>query len=120
MVGVPLFPVLVELIKNGEIKPETFLLTAAVLAAGYGFSTQTPLSWGLYALIFLFSVAFDYRPEAALPLAVWAAPTTAFVRWILDHLALSLMLLTVAIHTLERFVWHVLRDFPFPDWRRGL
>jgi hypothetical protein len=118
MVVVPLFPIMVEWIKTGDVKPETFLLTAAVLAAGYGFSTQAPLSWGLYALIFLFSVAIDYNPSGVLVPAGLAVGISDRVRWIFDHPASSLLLFAAGYHSLERFWWHVVWRRPFPDWRQ--
>jgi hypothetical protein len=111
---VPLFPVFVEAVKKGMVAPETFLLTAAVLAAGYGFSSEMPLFWAIYGIIFLASIGYDFKPDAALPDFL-----KGFGVWIFHNPQLSILLLTGLLHAIERFRLHVVLDRPFPDWRQG-
>jgi hypothetical protein len=113
----PLFPIFVELVKTGGVKPESYLLTAAVLAVVYGFTSQHPVSWALYGLIFFGSLVYDFN-AAVLPSPGWPQFLAGFEAWIAHHFALFLVLLVTVFHTLERFLWHVVRDQLFPDWRR--
>lgn len=120
VVAVPLFPVLVEAVKHqGVVRPETYLLTAAVLSVGFGFSSQAPSCWAAYALIFFGSLIYDYNPRATPPLMSWPEFLAGFESWVTSHLALSLLLLAAMLHTIERFMWHVVWNRPFPDWRQG-
>src|SRR6266436_2080811 len=94
----PMFPIFVELIKRGEVKPETYLLTAAVLAVGYGFTSREPFFWAFYGLIFFGSLAYDFNPAAALPSPAWPEFLAGFEAWITHHLALSFLLLVALLH----------------------
>jgi hypothetical protein len=119
MIVVPMLPVAIEALKHsGSVMPETFLLTAAVLAVGYGFSSQEPLSWAAYGFIFLACLVYDAAPDLTVPKIWWPRFMKEFGDWITDHLPLSLMLLVSVLHTGERLIWHVVRDQPFPDWRK--
>jgi hypothetical protein len=73
IVVAPLLPVFIEAVKFGEVKPETYLLTTAVLSVGYGFSSQEPLFWGAYGLLFFGSLGYDFNPGAAPPPLPWPA-----------------------------------------------
>jgi hypothetical protein len=114
----PLLPVFVELIKSGDVKPETYLLTAAVLAVGYGFSTAQPAFWAFYAVIFLGSIAYNYNPDRVPPSPAWPEFLIGLENWLVHHVALAFLLFVLILHTLERFLWHVVWDQLFPDWRR--
>ncbi len=114
----PLIPIFVELAQSGEVKPETYLLTAAVLAVGYGFTSQEPFFWAFYGLIFLGSLAYDYNPAAIPPSPAWPEQLAGIEAWITHHLALIFVLLVAILHALERFIWHVVWDKLFPDWRK--
>src|SRR5258708_2762875 len=63
----PLFPIFVEMVKTGEVKPESYLLTTAVLAVGYGFTSQRQAFWAFYGLLFLCSLTHTFNPSAVLP-----------------------------------------------------
>ena len=108
---------MVELVKSGEVKPESYLLTAAVLAVGYGFTSQQPVAWALYGLIFFGSLVYDFNTAAVPPSPARPAILADIFVWIFHHLALCALLSVAIVHALERFLWHVVWDQLFPDWR---
>jgi hypothetical protein len=112
----PLFPVFVEALKSGDVRPETYPLTAAVLAVGYGFASQDPLFWAAYALLFFASLGYDFKPEAVLPTLAGDGIVARVIGWIMGHLSLSLMLAVTMLQFIERFIWHMVSDRQFPDW----
>ncbi len=121
IVLLPLFPLFIEGVKNDwEIKTENYLLTAAVLAAGFGFSTEGNLYRAAYMFLFLLSVGYDFRPAphdvANLPLDSGLLDSAK--GWLMSHIALDALLLVVVLQTIERFTWHVVIDRLFPDWRK--
>jgi len=66
VIAIPLFLLYVETMKHSgwdEVKADSVLLTAAVLAAGYGFSSETYLPRATYLMVFLFSIGYDFRSE---------------------------------------------------------
>jgi ABC-type dipeptide/oligopeptide/nickel transport system permease component len=106
------------LIKSGEVRTESYLLTAAVLAIGYLFTSESYAFWASYILIFLGSVAYNYNPSAALSSPAWPEFLSGVEEWIAHHLALSAVILVATLHAIERFNSHVVGDYLFPDWRK--
>ncbi len=139
VVIIPMLPLLVEARKNaGVVKEENYLLTAAVLAAGFGFTSEGNFFRAAYILVFLACIVFD-QPDAAAgatltgpatvtaiqpsPLVAFASAHSAWagdaIGWILDHAALDMVLAVAVLQAIERFVWHVVLDRRFPDWLKG-
>jgi hypothetical protein len=103
MLLVPCIPVLIDFLKNGVVSKDIYLVTSAVLAAGYFFAAEHNLLRGIYFLLFLITIILD-----TLTLNGDVAATV-------DKYA-GLLLLAVAIaHSSERFWWHVVLERPFPD-----
>ncbi|HEY1934306.1 MAG TPA: hypothetical protein VGG99_20040 [Acetobacteraceae bacterium] len=103
MIVIPLFPLFVEAMKNrGSIRGESVLLTGAVLAATFGFTSEGNLFRAAYMLLFLASVGYDFHPDInrALP-----APA-GVLGWIFDHPAIDLLTLVGLVDAMERFIWH--------------
>jgi len=74
MIVIPLFPLFVEAMKNqGKIKGENYLLTSAVLAATFGFTSEGSLFRAAYILLFLASLGYIstlIRRQVAHPVTV--------------------------------------------------
>jgi hypothetical protein len=140
MIVIPLFPLFVEAMKNnGVVKGESYLLTSAVLAAAFGFTSEGNLFRAAYVLLFLASLGYDFRPEPAPPsggggvgspatagaashMAAGQWPSETFglaMGWISGHPALDLLITVGALHAIERFIWHMVQDRRFPDWLKG-
>jgi hypothetical protein len=125
LVMAPLFPLFVEGTKNSwVVAPENVLLTAAVLAVGYGFSSEGTFFRAAYAMTFLLAVGLDFQPTAsqiALPTAtsgpssLWASIAAAS-GWVKGHVALEVLFGVTVLQSIERFNWHVGLDRRFPDW----
>jgi len=124
IVVVPLFPIFVECVKNeGHVRSESFLLTAAVMAAGYGFASEDDLARAAYLVLFLASIGFDFKSSD-----IMLYPTTSpagaaspwqagyFIHLIKSNFCVLLLVLTSAVQTVERLSWHVILDRRFPDW----
>ncbi len=114
----PLLPLLVEAAKNNlEMKPENLFLTTAVLAVGFGFSSESNLFRASYALLFFFSIGLDFHSDNA-----GAAPAGSIVmavsnqnNWLFGHPGYFLIAVCV-LHAIERLHWHVGEKRKFPDW----
>ncbi|MBB3394187.1 MULTISPECIES: hypothetical protein [unclassified Rhizobium] len=119
IIVVPLLPLFVEFEKHaGLIKDESYYMTAAVLAAGFGFTSEGYGFRAGYIALFLWCIVADYRPEQA-EQAVGAINTVQAIStqsWIFGHAALVAIILTVLLHAIERFAWHVVYDRRFPDY----
>jgi hypothetical protein len=114
----PLLPLLVEAARNNlQIKGENLLLTTAVLAVGFGFSSESNLFRASYALLFFFAIGLDFHPEAqgrAEPLAVETVQGNA---WLFAHPG-YFVIAVCGLHAIERLDWHVAKKRRFPDWLR--
>jgi hypothetical protein len=122
IVVVPLLPLFVEFEKHsGVVKDESLYMTAAVLAAGYGFTSEGNGFRAGYTGLFLWSVAANYKPEQAERVAAAAQATATAIEtnWPFDHAAIVAILITICLHASERFAWHVLGDRRFPDYLEG-
>jgi hypothetical protein len=119
----PLFPLFVERMKSGEVRPESYLLTTAVLAVGYAFSSQAPFFWAVYGLFFFGSLGYDFNPGAVPPGVPWPRVVPDSVvgvgDWITHHPTLGMLMAVSIIQAIERFIWHVILGRQFPDWRNG-
>jgi len=143
VVLLPLFPIYVEWVKDlrGSVKTESLLLTTAVLAAGYGFSSENNWFRSAYLLVFFFSVGYDFRaaPHPTSPntsyetvhfvhkssyfpdnskevLSDVADFFTSIKGWCGGHIPTFLLIVVALLHMMERFLWHVVFDRRFPDW----
>lgn len=116
MVIFPLFPIFVEIMKTGEVKPDSYLLTTVVLAIGYGFTSLHMSVRGLYGLLVFFSLVLSYNPSVVLSPPSWPTFIADFEAWVTYHLPLTFVILVTAVHSVERFVWHVTLRRVFPDW----
>jgi hypothetical protein len=117
MVILPLFPIFVEIMKTGDVKPDSYLLTTVVLAVGYGFTSLHMGVRGVYLLLFFFSLILSYNPSVVLSPPSWPTFIADFGTWVTYHPALTLVILVTAVHSVERFVWHVVLNQLFPDWQ---
>ena len=125
IIVLPCFPLFVEAMKNGgEIRSEDYLLTAAVLAAGYGLASEGNLFRTGYLLIFLFGIGYDFKPEAsAVGHLAAAGPAGAdwlqrLWRWPWSHPPPASLISVAVLHAIERLQWHIGWDRKFPDWRK--
>jgi hypothetical protein len=131
MIVIPLFPLFVEAMKNhGKIRDENYLLTGAVLAATFGFTSEGNLFRAAYVLLFLASLGYDFHPES-MPAQRSATPWTSAIittapgifgnslDWISGHPAIDLLIMVGGLHVIERFIWHLVQDRRFPDWLKG-
>ncbi len=138
VIFLPCFPLLVEGYKtNWDIRRESVLLTAAVLAAGYLVSSRTNTPRAMYIVVFLVSVAYDFRPAPLTsPSGVGQLISTVselsvanmanigldwswtIVGWCGNHFQYVLLIIAIVVHAMERFSWHVVLDSKFPDWVR--
>jgi hypothetical protein len=123
----PLFPILVESMKNGGlVGSESFLLTAAVMAVGFGISSETDLFRGAYTVLFLTSVGIDFKKSAEIMLIASGGPMGQGLSGVIsfalqlmgNHLSLLLLMLTLMAQFVERFIWHMIEDKKFPDWKK--
>lgn len=89
VIVMPLLPLLVEAARNNlEIRAENLLLTTAVLAVGFGFSSESNLFRASYALLFFFGL--DFHADGVTTTAGSAVPTGAGVgpkpnAWLFGH-----------------------------------
>ena len=118
MVIFPLFPIFVEIMKTGEVKPDSYVLTTVVLAVGYGFTSLHMAARGGYLLLFFFSLVLSYNPSVVLSPPSWPTFIADFEAWVAYHLALTSVILVTAVHSVERFVRHVALGQLFPDWQK--
>jgi hypothetical protein len=126
VIVMPLLPLLVEMSKhNFVVQPDNLFLTAAVLAVGFGFSSESDLFRAAYTLIFFFSVGLDYhitdKPDntavaAIVPAAgITDSPAPASSSLLFDHPGFFILAVCV-IHAVERLSWHVGEKKKFPDF----
>lgn len=148
MIFLPCFPLLVEGFKTdlGNVKRESILLTAAVLAAGYLVSARTYLPRSMYIVVFLVCIAYDFRPELPKPSSGLGQEAVGFAKfhmisigseisvanvvnsgldwgsaiggWCGNHFPWVLLIIVIFVHAVERFSWHVVLRRRFPDWVR--
>jgi hypothetical protein len=129
LVIIPMFPLFVEAVRHEwKIVPENYLMTAAVLAAGYGFASEGNWFRAAYTLVFLYSVGYDFRPTAEATAEASAktdeigttlgAILTHIWTWIAAHPQLDPVLFVAGLQSIERFSWHVVFGRLFPDWRK--
>lgn len=143
MIFLPLFPLYVEAMKaDWSVRPESVLLTAAVLSAGYLVSSQTYLSRAWYVIVFFLSIGYDFRPQhpissiefdrqlassglnqISLSAENIATMTNFGIDWGLEfggwcgnHFPYVLLMSAIFVHGIERFSWHVVLDRKFPEW----
>jgi hypothetical protein len=140
MILLPLFPLYVEAMKaDWSVRPESVLLTAAVLSAGYLISSQTYLPRAWYAIVFLLSIGYDFHPQnpissiefdrqlasSGLNQINFSAENVAtmtidwdlaFGGWCGNHFPYVLLMSAIFVHGMERFSWHVVLDRKFPEW----
>jgi hypothetical protein len=107
MIAVPCLPLGIEAAKHtGTIKPESYFLTAAVLAATFGLSSESNFFRFGYIMAFLGTISLDFQPEQG---EAWLS-----VDW-----AAKFMFAVAILHAIERFTWHIVLDRRFPDWLRS-
>jgi hypothetical protein len=107
MIGLPSLPLGIEAAQNmGHVEPYSYYLTAAVLAASYGISSDHNSFRCGYVSVFLGTLVLLFQPKAG---PTWFAPG-----W-----ASNFMIVTATIHASERFKWHVVLNRRFPDWLEG-
>jgi hypothetical protein len=99
--GLPCLPLVVERLRDGHVKDDSYFLTAAVLAATFIFTADHYVFRCIYILLFLINLLLDIVPgQTARDLA---------------HYSGTLLLSVALLHATERFWWHVVWDQPFPD-----
>lgn len=103
----PALPLPIEWLKTDHVEPESYLITVAVLAAGFGFSAEHNSYRAGYGLLFLTGLILDIVGKSG-KVASQA-----------DGYAWVLLLAVAALHGSERFWWHVVLDRPFPDGLKG-
>jgi len=120
VIVMPLLPLLVEAAKNNlEMKPENLFLTTAVLAVGFGFSSESNLFRASYALLFFFSVGLDFHSDSQ-KAGVGNVPATANAvsdqnNWLFGHPGYFVIVVCL-LHAIERMYWHIGEKKKFPDW----
>ncbi len=130
VIVMPLLPLLVEAARNDlDIRGENILLTIAVLAVGFGFSSESNLFRASYLLLFFFSIGLDFHPDDAVlragPHAFSATSAAADENsivslrnsWMFSHPS-SFLIAVCVLHAIERLYWHVGQKRQFPDWRK--
>ena len=99
--GLPCLPLLVERLRDSQIKNDSYFLTAAVLAASFIFTADHYVFRAIYILLFLINLLLDIVPgDTTKDLAHWSG---------------SLLVGVALLHATERFWWHIIWDRPFPD-----
>jgi hypothetical protein len=98
----PSFPIFIEWLRKGKVADETFLITAVILAATFLFSAEYSVFRFLYIVLLAMAALLD---------AVGPTPAAIAV----DHYAGTLLLGIALLHSIERLIWHVVLDRPFPD-----
>ena len=103
-VAAPLLPILLEFLKTGAVRSDSFFITAAVMAAAFAVSAEHVLPRALYMASFVVNLILDIvRGPFSASMDAWAGT----------------MLLSVAsLHIAERAYWHLALDRPFPDYSR--
>jgi hypothetical protein len=107
MIGVPSLPLGIEAAQNmGTVEPYSYYLTAAVLAASYGISSDHNSFRCGYGAAFLGTIVLLFQPKIG--------PT-----WVGSGWAAKFMLAVATTHAMERFRWHIVLNRKFPDWLQG-
>lgn len=98
----PCLPLMIEWLRDGHMKSDTISITATVLASALIFTTEHPLLFFAYLVLFI----------ANFLLSTVGGPSAA--AW-LEHYAGTLLIAVCFLHACERFFWHCVLDRPFPD-----
>jgi hypothetical protein len=101
IIAFPCLPVFIEWYRTGEVKADTYYITAAVLAAAFAVTAEHIAFIGLYITSFVINLVLD----------MVHGPFSDRV----DHWAGILLAAICGIHASERFWWHIFLDRPFPD-----
>jgi hypothetical protein len=99
----PSIPIILDWLKYGEVKRDTFLITSMILSGTFLVISEHNLYRSLYILFLVVSIGFDISSlsKAAEDMAAVYAGT--------------LFIAIIVAHATERFWWHVVLDRPFPD-----
>lgn len=104
---VPCLPIGIEWLRTGNVIPDSFLITAAVLSALYGCSAESNLFRAFYSFMFLVSLVID---------AFGGNTASSSVGATAGQYAGTLLAAVALVHASERLWWHVVWDRPFPDF----
>ena len=99
-IAAPVIPLLIEFLKSGAVKSDSFFITAAVLAAAFAVSAGHVLYRSAYLTLFVFNLILDMATGP------YSATIEPYAGW--------LLLLVAVLHLMERFWWHVVLDQVFP------
>lgn len=102
VVALPCLPIPLEYMRTGKVSQDTLLVISVILSATYGLTAGSWFYKFFYWAMFAVSVLFDVTPETS--------PVLNIARhgW-------SLLGAIAALHSTERFNWHIFQDRPFPD-----
>lgn len=98
----PCLPLAVEYLHKSKMEPENITLTAAVMASGFIFTAEHPLTLCAHVLLFLAGLLLGGSAGSASPISV-------------EHWSGTLLIAVGLVHAIERFIWHVMLARPFPD-----
>jgi hypothetical protein len=100
VIGVPCLPVLLRLLR-GQPPTEEYLLTSVILSATYFFGTVSWFYRFFYAALFSANALISASNVGTFPSLV--------------HSGGTLLIALAFLHAAERFGWHVVNDYPFPE-----
>ena len=98
----PCLPLAVEYLHTSKVQPENITLTAAVMAAGFIFTAEHPLTLCAHVLLFLAGLLLGGNTGASSPVSI--------ERW-----SGTLLVAVGLVHAIERFIWHGVLARPFPE-----
>lgn len=101
MVGAPCLPLLIELLKTGDIKSNSIYITASVMCVGFVFMAGNILIRVVYTILFILTLIFD----------VISGPFSEE----LNSWAGVILMGVCMLHMSERAYWHLALDRPFPE-----
>jgi hypothetical protein len=97
----PCLPIVIEWYRTGDVKADTYYLTAAVLASAFAVTAEHNAFRGLYIVSFVINLIVD---------TIHGPFSDRVERWA------GILLATICVfHMSERFWWHIFQARPFPD-----
>ncbi|MGY3238108.1 uncharacterized protein YkuJ [Bradyrhizobium sp. USDA 4448] len=99
--ALPCLPLLVELLKKGQIDLGNIMITASILSSTFIFTAGHRIAQVIYSLLFVIALLLD-------------AVSGGLAEQMVHHYSGTLLAAVAFLHTSERFRWHVVLDRPFP------